>query len=214
MAQRFVPKNYKVARNGVEIGEFEPFDFIEGVRSGEIRQDDWFWMEGMTDWKPVSDLKILEEFRKLPASPKPQKQRRGWFRRKPTQEKYVQAAFTVASNLYLHTIPGAENPLVPVPLKFNLPDSRFRYLMFCLSTAITAALVYDEKKEVQPEALINGCLHFATGWPQKWLRNTSTIRRIFRIRSIAPLRFSKNFSATGRDGLSLRKNAKVRRSLI
>ena len=34
--------------------------------------------------------------------------------------------------------------------------------MFCLSTAITAALVYDEKKEVQPEALINGCLHFAT----------------------------------------------------
>jgi hypothetical protein len=85
-----------------------------------------------------------------------------WFRRKPTQQKYVQAAITVATNLYLHTIPGAENPLVPVPLKFSLPDSRFRYLMFCLSTAITAALVYDEKKEVQPEALINGCLHFAT----------------------------------------------------
>lgn len=25
-----------------------------------------------------------------------------------------------------------------------------------------AALVYDEKKEVQPDVLINGCLHFAT----------------------------------------------------
>jgi hypothetical protein len=34
--------------------------------------------------------------------------------------------------------------------------------MFCLSTAITAALVYDEKREIQPEALINGCLQFAT----------------------------------------------------
>ncbi len=29
-----------------------------------------------------------------------------WFRRKPSQQKYVEAAITVASNLYLHTIPG------------------------------------------------------------------------------------------------------------
>jgi hypothetical protein len=35
-------------------------------------------------------------------------------------------------------------------------------MIFCLSAAITAALAYDEKKEVQPETLINGCLHFAT----------------------------------------------------
>ncbi len=81
------------------------------------------------------------------------------FRRKPTQQKYVEAAITVASNLYLHTIPGAED--APAPLQFSLPDSRYRYMIFCLSAAVTAALAYDEKKEIQPEALIKGCLHFA-----------------------------------------------------
>jgi hypothetical protein len=82
-----------------------------------------------------------------------------WFSRKPTQQKYVEAAITVASNLYLHTIPGAED--APAPLQFSLPDSRYRYLIFCLSAVVASALAYDEKKQVQPEALINGCLRFA-----------------------------------------------------
>ena len=82
-----------------------------------------------------------------------------WFSRKPTQQKYVEAAITVASNLYLHTLSGTQDR--PAPLQFNLPDSRYRYLIFCLSTAVTAALAYDEKKEVQPEVLIKGCLQFA-----------------------------------------------------
>jgi hypothetical protein len=83
-----------------------------------------------------------------------------WFSRKPTQQKYIEAAIKVASNLYLHTIPGAAD--APAHLQFNLPDSRFRYMIFCLSAVVTAALVYDEKKHIQPEALIKGCLHFAT----------------------------------------------------
>ena len=84
----------------------------------------------------------------------------GWFSRKPTPEKQVEAAVTVASNLYLQTIPGAEQ--APAPLMFSLPDSRFRYLLFCLSATVTAVLAYDEKKNLQPEVLFNGCLHFAT----------------------------------------------------
>src|SRR6185295_20408534 len=84
----------------------------------------------------------------------------GWFSRKPTQEKYVEAAVTVASNLYLHTIPGAED--APADLQFSLPDSRHRYLLFCLSAVVTAALAYDEKKQIQPEMLFKGCLLFAT----------------------------------------------------
>jgi hypothetical protein len=84
----------------------------------------------------------------------------GRFYTQPTQQKYVDAAIKIASNLYLHTIPGAED--APAPLQFSLPDSRYRYMIFCLSTAITAALAYDEKKEVQPEAVTKGCLHFAT----------------------------------------------------
>lgn len=35
-------------------------------------------------------------------------------------------------------------------------------MIFCLSTTIAAAVVYDEEKHVQPEALIEGCLRFAT----------------------------------------------------
>ena len=88
----------------------------------------------------------------------------GWFSRKPTQQKQVEAAITVATNLYLHTIPGAED--APVLLQLSLPDSRYRYLIFCLSAALTAVLAYDEKKDFQPEVLFKGCLHFAT-WSAK-----------------------------------------------
>jgi hypothetical protein len=78
----------------------------------------------------------------------------------PRQQKYVDAAIKVGSNLSLQTIPGGDNA---APLLFSLLDSRYRYMIFCLSAAITAALAYDEKKEVQPETLINGCLHLVTG---------------------------------------------------
>lgn len=84
----------------------------------------------------------------------------GWFSRKPTPQKQVEAAITVATNLYLNTIPGAKD--APVPLQFSLPDSRYRYLIFCLSATVTAVLAYDEKKEIQPDVLFKGCLHFAT----------------------------------------------------
>jgi hypothetical protein len=82
-----------------------------------------------------------------------------WFSRKPTQEKYIQAAVTVASNLYLQTISGAQE--ASAPLQFGFPDSRYRYMIFCLSAVVTSALAYDEKKKIQPETLINGCLQFA-----------------------------------------------------
>ena len=81
-----------------------------------------------------------------------------WFRSKPTQQKYVEAAITVASNLYLHTIPAADDPRTR--LQFSLPDSRYRYLLFCLSTALSVALAYDEKKHIQPETIITGSVDF------------------------------------------------------
>ncbi|PYI94729.1 MAG: hypothetical protein DME97_00145 [Verrucomicrobia bacterium] len=81
-----------------------------------------------------------------------------WFRSKPTQQKYVEAAITVASNLYLHTIPAADDPRAR--LEFSLPDSRYRYLLFCLSTVLSAALAYDEKKDIQPETITNESLDF------------------------------------------------------
>jgi hypothetical protein len=84
----------------------------------------------------------------------------GWFSRKPTPQKQVEAAVTVATNLYLDTMQRAEDE--HISLQFNLPDSRYRYLIFCLSATIAAVLAYDEKKEIQPDVLFKGCLHFAT----------------------------------------------------
>jgi hypothetical protein len=85
----------------------------------------------------------------------------GWFSRKPTEQKQIEAAIKVASNLYLHTIPEVED--TPVVLQFSLPDSRYRYLIFCLSAVVTVALAYDEAKKInRPDALIKGCLNFAT----------------------------------------------------
>ena len=60
----------------------------------------------------------------------------GWFSRKPKTGKQVEAAIKVASNLYLLTVRGGEDAVVD--LEFCLPDSRFRYLIFCMS-ATTAA---------------------------------------------------------------------------
>ena len=82
-----------------------------------------------------------------------------WFSRKPTQDKYIEAAVTVASNIYLQTIHGDEKALAP--LQFTYADSRFRYMLFCLSCVVTAALAYDKKRLIQPETLIKGCLDFA-----------------------------------------------------
>jgi hypothetical protein len=76
------------------------------------------------------------------------------------QDKHTGALVTVATNLYLHTVPEAED--APVLLQFSLPDSRYRYLIFCLSAVLTAILVYDEEKDFQPEVLFEGCPHFVT----------------------------------------------------
>ena len=77
-----------------------------------------------------------------------------WFSRKPTQEKQVEAAIKVASNLYLHTIPGAED--APAPLQFSLPDSKYRYLLFCLSAVMRVCAPKMKKEDfISPESLRN-----------------------------------------------------------
>jgi hypothetical protein len=81
-----------------------------------------------------------------------------WLSRKPTRQKQVEAGIKVASNLYLNTIPEGEN--APVSLQFSLPDSRYRYLMFCLSAMATAC--GREMKDCN--AVVNDCLQFLVTW--------------------------------------------------
>ena len=86
-----------------------------------------------------------------------------------TQQKRVKAVITVATNLYLHTIPGAED--ARVTLEFSLPDSRFRYLMFCLSAALRAsapAMNSNEFTEVLAESLRFLALGAATEFVQDY----------------------------------------------
>jgi hypothetical protein len=102
----------------------------------------------------------------------------GWLKRKPTQQKYIEAAIAVASYLYLQTIPGAKD--APALLRFGLEDSRYRYMIFCLSAVIVSALGYDERKQIQPEGFTKGCLDFAQGLamrkPQEYFDDPANVQ--------------------------------------
>ncbi len=81
------------------------------------------------------------------------------------RRRQVEAALKVASNLYCHTIQVYENE--PATLLFNLPDSRFRYLIFCLSSALTAILAYDEKKVLKRKVLLEDCVGVTITYAQE-----------------------------------------------
>jgi hypothetical protein len=81
-----------------------------------------------------------------------------WFKRKPTQQKQVEAAIKVGSNLYEHTVPEAEDALVT--LQFGLSDSRYRYLMFCFA-AMTRAC---GRAMTDCDAVVNDYLRFLVIW--------------------------------------------------
>lgn len=77
----------------------------------------------------------------------------GWFGGKSTHEKQVEAALTVLSNLFEKTTRGGLD--APLVLKFDLPDSRLRYFVFCLS-AIQMACARRMKN---PDAVLNDLAH-------------------------------------------------------
>lgn len=77
----------------------------------------------------------------------------GWFGGKSRHKTEVDAAFKVLGNLFEKTTDGgADAPLV---LKFELRDSRFRYFVFCLSTAQMACA----GRMQNPDAVLNDLLH-------------------------------------------------------
>lgn len=69
------------------------------------------------------------------------------------QSKQVEAAIKVFSNLYIHTTTSTEES----DSKFKLlPDSRHRYMIFCMSTFINCSedIIYDR------DSFISDCIHF------------------------------------------------------
>ena len=47
-----------VARAGEVIGQFDEPTFQEKIFSGEIRPEDHYWVEGLADWKAVSQYRV------------------------------------------------------------------------------------------------------------------------------------------------------------
>lgn len=87
----------------------------------------------------------------------------GWFGGKSIHKKQVAAAMRIALNLYEETTidprlgtqhhQGIGSGLAPTVLNFQLPDSRFRYMMFCLSTVF----VESAHRMNDGEAILDMC---------------------------------------------------------
>jgi len=43
--------------DGTSIGEFEEAEFRDKIARGELRPGDFYWIEGMADWKPISEYR-------------------------------------------------------------------------------------------------------------------------------------------------------------
>jgi hypothetical protein len=77
----------------------------------------------------------------------------GWFGGKSSHKREVGAAYRVVHNLFDATTEGKSR--APLVLRFELPDSRFRYLVFCLTTA-QAGCAHRMKN---PDAILNELFH-------------------------------------------------------
>ena len=71
------------------------------------------------------------------------------------QIKQIEAAIKISSNLYQHTVSNSEGIL-----KFSLPDSRFRYLIFCMIGMVKSC----EDNINDSKSLINECLKFLSNY--------------------------------------------------
>jgi hypothetical protein len=59
------PLQVKVSRDGIEIGCFDSQEAVRLLISGTLKETDFYWHEGMTDWAPLSRLQASEARRQL-----------------------------------------------------------------------------------------------------------------------------------------------------
>lgn len=59
------PLQVKVSRDGVEVGCFEAQEAVRLLVSGTLKETDFYWHEGMTDWEPLPKLRASEARRIL-----------------------------------------------------------------------------------------------------------------------------------------------------
>lgn len=56
--------------DGTSLGEFSEEEFDRRVLSGDLKED-FYWHEGMTDWKAVASYKILAKTQRISFAPPP-----------------------------------------------------------------------------------------------------------------------------------------------
>jgi len=55
--------------DGTQIGEFEEAEFREKLFAMKIKADDYYWHEGMADWRPVSNYRALAKTQRISFAP-------------------------------------------------------------------------------------------------------------------------------------------------
>ena len=58
-----------VTRDGKQIDEYEKPEFHSKLLAGEILTTDHYWVEGMTDWRPISEYTIGMPTMKMDLTP-------------------------------------------------------------------------------------------------------------------------------------------------
>ncbi len=104
-----------VARDGEVIGEFDRETLAERAQSGDLRGDDWFWREGMTDWQLLSQILGPDDFAKPEPIPSVPLSRRAII----IAAVSVVAALLVVGlvlRLWLASTPGGNGSISPVTI--------------------------------------------------------------------------------------------------
>ena len=58
-----------VTRDGKQIDEYEKHEFHSKIFSGEIMSTDHYWIEGLEDWRPVSEYTVAMPTMKMQVTP-------------------------------------------------------------------------------------------------------------------------------------------------
>jgi hypothetical protein len=55
--------------DGTKLGEFSEPEFQARLFAGELTASDYYWHEGMPDWKPISEYRVLAKTQKISFAP-------------------------------------------------------------------------------------------------------------------------------------------------
>ena len=55
--------------DGTQVGEFGEEEFRDKVFGRQIKADDYYWHEGMADWRPVAEYRALAKTQRISFAP-------------------------------------------------------------------------------------------------------------------------------------------------